>query len=272
MDNHGKILNSHILFKTSLDVMRIRRPCTIVQDLLFSLNSIIKPGVKTIDIDNYANEFISGRKGISALKGYKGFPGNVCISVNNVAAHGIGNDYVLQNGDIVTVDSTVGVDGWYGDAAWTYIAGESAPEKKRLIKASWKAMLAGIAEAVPGRTLGDIGFAISRTAARYGCSIIDDLAGHGIGRDIHEDPVILNFGTKRSGLPVVPGMVFTIEPILTLGKGDIRVHADNWSLVTEDNNLTAQFECTLAVFSNRTDILTLNSINLEKYIDFPPMF
>ena len=157
-----------------------------------------------------------------ALKGYKGFPGNVCISVNNVAAHGIGCGYVLEEGDIVTVDTTVGVDGWYGDGAWTYIAGIGTPEKKRLVKAAWKAMMAGISEAVSGKRLGDIGNAVEKTAKRNGCRVIEDLAGHGIGRDIHEEPVVLNVGKKGSGLPVVPGIVFTIEPILTLGNGDIQ--------------------------------------------------
>ncbi len=272
MDDHGARLKKHIPLKTSLDVMHMRKPCRIVEELLFSLHGFIKPGISTLDIDSFANDFILKRKGISALKGYKGFPGNVCISVNNVAAHGIGNDYLLQENDIITVDTTIGVDGWYGDGAWTYIAGKGSHDRKRLVKAAWKSMLAGVSEAVAGRKLGDIGYAVNRTANKYGCRIIEDLAGHGIGRDIHEDPVILNVGTRGSGYPVVPGMVFTIEPILTLGSSKIRLNADKWSIVTEDNSITAQFECTLAVLGARTDILTLNSINLQKYIDFPPMF
>ncbi|MDX9800318.1 MAG: type I methionyl aminopeptidase [Spirochaetia bacterium] len=265
-------MKKDIMLKTSLDVMHIRRPCRIVEELLLSLSEIVKPGIKTISIDSYASDFIKRRNGIPALKGYRGFPGNVCISVNNVAAHGIGGGYVLEEGDIVTVDTTVEVDGWYGDGAWTYIAGAGTPEKKRLIKAAWKAMLAGISEAVAGKRFGDIGSAVEKTARRYGCRVIEDLAGHGIGRDIHEEPVVLNVGEKGRGLPVVPGMVITIEPILTLGSKDIHMHTDKWSIITGDNNLAAQFECTLAVFANHTDVLTLNSINLENYIDFPPMF
>lgn len=272
MDIYGRKSNENIILKTSLDIMHIKKACKIVEELLISLGSVIKPGIKTIDIDKYAADFIFKKRGTPALKGYKGFPGNVCISVNNVAAHGIGNDYVLRDGDIVTVDSTVGVDGWYGDGAWTYIAGEGTPEKKRLIKAAWKSMLAGISESCAGKKLGDVGYAVNRTALRYGCKVIEDLAGHGIGRNIHEEPVVLNVGQKETGLPIIPGMVFTIEPILTLGSGKITFHSDDWSIMIADNNISAQFECTLAVFSSQTDVLTLSSINLQKYIDFPPMF
>jgi len=272
MDIHRKKINENIILKTSLDVLHIRKPCRIVEDLLIALGRIIKPGIKTIDIDQYAGDFIIKKKGISGLKGYMGFPGNVCISVNNVAAHGIGSDYVIRDGDIITVDATIGVDGWYGDGAWTYIAGEATPEKKKLVGAAWQAMLAGVAEAYAGKKLGDIGFSIKKTALRYGFNVVEDLAGHGIGRNIHEDPVILNFGRKGRGLSVVPGMVFTVEPIITLGTGKIRINSDEWSIMIADNKLSAQFECTLAVFRDKTDVLTLSSINLQKYIDFPPVF
>ncbi|MCL2793217.1 MAG: type I methionyl aminopeptidase [Spirochaetaceae bacterium] len=272
MDIHRKKINENIVLKTSLDVMHIKKACKIVEDLLISLGSIVKPGIKTIDIDKYAEDFIFKKKGISGLKGYMGFPGTVCISVNNVAAHGIGNDYIIKDGDIITVDATIGVDGWYGDGAWTYIAGEATSEKKRLVKAAWQAMLAGVAESLAGKKLGDVGSSIKKTALRHGCNVVEDLAGHGIGRKIHEDPVVLNFGKKGTGLPIVPGMVLTIEPIITLGSGKVRFHSDKWSIIIADNKLSAQFECTLAVFRNQTDVLTLNSINLQKYIDFPPMF
>ncbi|MCL2295328.1 MAG: type I methionyl aminopeptidase [Spirochaetes bacterium] len=264
--------SKNIVLKTSLDVLHIKKACKIVEELLIALGAVIKPGVKTIDIDKFAGDFIFKRKGASGLKGYMGFPANVCISVNNVAAHGIGCDYVIRDGDLITIDTTVGVDGWYGDGAWTYIAGEATPEKKRLVKAAWKAMLAGIAESSAGKKLGDIGASVKKTALRYGCNVVEDLAGHGIGRKIHEEPVVLHVGKKGTGLPIIPGMVFTIEPILTLGSGKVRFHSDNWSIIIADDNLSAQFECTLAVFKNQTDVLTLSNINLQKYIDFPPMF
>ena len=261
-----------IPLKTSLDVLRIKKPSKIVGELLRELSSVIKPGITTGEIDSFACSFITKKKGTSALKGYKGFPGNICISVNNVAAHGIAGDYMLCEGDILTVDSTVEVDGWYGDGAWTYIAGESNSETRRLLKGAWKSFLAGISAAVPGNRLGDIGYAVNSTAKRYGCRVLEDFAGHGIGRDIHEEPVVLNYGDRGCGLPVVPGMVITIEPILTLGKCDVVFLDDNWSIVTRDSSLTAQFECTIAVFSDRTEILTNCGINFQNYIDFPPMF
>lgn len=272
MDSICRSFKNHIPLKTSLDVLHIKKAGRIVEKLLIELGNIIKPGITTKEIDVFSEKFILLNKGKSSLKGYNGFPGAVCISVNNVAAHGFGTNYVVQDGDIITVDTTVEVDGWNGDGAWTYIAGVAELEKKQLIKVAWKAMLAGINCAIPGKTLGDIGYAVNNMTRRYGCKVIEDLAGHGIGRNIHEDPVISNFGKKGAGLPVVPGMVFTIEPIITLGKGKINIHDDGWSIVTTDDSLTAQFECTLAIFSRRTEILTMESINLQKYLDFPPIF
>ena len=244
----------------------------IASGLLRELSSVIKPGITTADIDRFSIEYIRNHKAESALKGYKGFPGNVCISVNNVAAHGIGGSYVINDGDILTVDTTVSYDGWHGDAAWTYIAGTSSPDTRRLLKGAWKCLLAGIGAATAGNRFGDIGFAVSKTAASFGCRVLEDFAGHGIGRDIHEEPVVLNCGERGAGMPVVPGMVFTIEPILTLGGSEVVFLDDKWSIVTSDSSITAQFECTIAVFSNRTEILTNNEINFQNHIDFPPMF
>ncbi len=262
----------NIPLKTSIDVLRIKKPSMIASGLLRELSAFIKPGIATEDIDRFAAEYIRKNKAESALFGYKGFPGNVCISVNNVAAHGIGGSYVLSEGDILTVDSTVGYEGWYGDAAWTYVAGKTSPEARRLIKGAWRSMLAGIEAAKAGNRFGDIGYAVSSTAAKYGCRVFEDFAGHGIGKEIHEEPVVLNFGKKGSGRPVVPGMVFTIEPILTLGKAEVVYMDDKWSIVTKDSSITAQFECTIAVFGSRTEILTNNKINFGNHIDFPPMF
>ncbi len=265
-------MTKNIPLKTSLDVLRIKKPSMIASGLLKELYGFIKPGITTAEIDRFSIDYIKKNKAESALHGYKGFPGNVCISVNNVAAHGIGGNYKLCDGDILTVDTTVGYNGWYGDAAWTYIAGNSSHNTRRLIKGAWKSLLAGIDAARAGSRFGDIGYAVSRAAEHYGCRILEDFAGHGIGRDIHEDPVVLNCGEKGCGMPVVPGMVFTIEPILTLGETEVIFLDDKWSIVTRDSSLTAQFECTLAVFGNRTEILTNNGINFQNHIDFPPMF
>ena len=265
-------MTKNIPLKTSLDVLRIKKPSMIASGLLRELSGFIRPGITTGDIDRFSIGYIRKNKAESALFGYKGFPGNVCISVNNVAAHGIGSDYILCDGDILTVDTTVGFNGWYGDAAWTYVAGKSSHAKRRLIKGAWKSMLAGIDAAKAGNRFGDIGCAVSAAAKKYGCTVLEDFAGHGIGRDIHEEPVVLHFGEKGKGQPVVPGMVFTIEPILTLGGEEIVFLDDKWSIVTKDSSLTAQFECTIAVFGNRTEILTNNEINFENHIDFPPMF
>ncbi len=265
-------MTKNIPLKTSIDVLRIKKPSMIASGLLRNLSAIIKPGITTAEIDSFSLDYIKKHKAESSLFGYKGFPGNVCISVNNVAAHGIGGNYTLCEGDILTVDTTVAYDGWHGDAAWTYAVGKISADAKRLIKAAWKSMLAGIDAAKAGRRFGDIGHAVYKSALSYGCQVLEDFTGHGIGRDIHEDPVVLNYGKKGKGLPVVPGMVFTIEPILTLGGKDFTFLDDKWSVVTKDSSITAQFECTIAVFGNRTEILTNNKINFQNHIDFPPMF
>ncbi len=265
-------MTKDIPLKTSLDVLRMKRPSMIASGLLRELSGFIKPGITTGEIDSFSLSYITRNNGKSALSGYKGFPGNVCISVNNVAAHGIGGNYIVCAGDILTVDSTVEYEGWNGDAAWTYIAGNSTPKTRRLVKAAWKSMLAGINAAAAGNRLGDIGYAVSKTAKKYGCKVLEDFAGHGIGRNIHEEPVVLNYGDKGRGLPVVPGMVITIEPILTLGENKVIFLDDKWSIVTKDSSLTAQFECTIAVFGNRTEILTNNGIYFQNHIDYPPLF
>jgi len=263
-------MDAEISFKTSVDVARIRRACKAAEKCLRSLAPCVRPGISTAELDNLAGRFLAENGAESALRGYRGFPGSICTSVNNVAAHGIPSNRELESGDVLSLDITANVDGWHGDTAWTFLVGEAAPDGRRLIRAAWQATLAGIRAAVAGQHMGDVGAAIQDAAHRLGCSVIEDYVGHGIGRALHEDPMIPNFGAPDTGLRILPGMVFTVEPMLTLGLRDVHVSSDGWTLVTTDGSLSAQFEHTVAVFRDYTEVLTFSHGLLFDSPDVPP--
>ncbi len=244
--------------KTSIEVTHIRKAGRIVSEILTRLTSYIEPDRSTKEIADQVEALLSGYEARSSIHGYCGFPAVVCTSVNHVAVHGIPDENKLKRGDIITVDLTVNLNGWHADAAWSYLVGKGSPGSRRLIRASWEATLAGIAAAKAGGRFGDIGQAVERVAKRYGCSVLDRFVGHGIGRDMHEEPMVLHTGTEGTGTPIVPGMVFTVEPILSLGRPEVFELPDGWSMVTSDHSRCAQFEHTLAIFGNRTEVLTWN--------------
>ncbi len=230
----------------------------------------MRPEATTLELDRIAEEFIRSNGAVPSLKGYKGFPCSICASVNNVAAHGIPNDYAFEEGDIVSIDITVSMDGWHGDAAWSFLVGEGDADSRRLIRAAWQAALKGVQTARAGSRFGDVGYAIKNTTAGNGCSVFEDYVGHGIGERMHEEPMVLNFGHRGAGQKIVPGMVFTIEPIVTLGEQGMSRLDDGWTLVTADNKPSAQFEHTIAVFRDYTEVLTFSGGSLEEHLDFPP--
>ncbi len=255
--------NMDVKFKTSLEVARIRKSGKLLEKVFLDLGFFIIPGISTQDISDFCTEIIIKNNANLSLKGYKGYPSAICTSVNSIAVHGLPGEYVLNEGDIITVDIIIDIDGWYGDGAYTYMVGTVNNDVLRLYKAAKEATFAGIKAARAGKRMGDIGFAISKTASRWGCSVLEELAGHGIGLSIHEDPVVLPTGEADLGLPIVPGMVFTIEPVLTLGNGKIRTLEDGWSIVSNDGQFTAQFEHTIAIFSNHTDVLTSPELSFD---------
>jgi methionyl aminopeptidase len=261
-----------IPLKTSIDVARIRRASRTAESVLKALHGLLRPGMSTMQVDGICADLIDTSGCTPALRGYRGFTGCICTSVNAVAAHGVPGAEVLREGDIVTIDLTVEYDGWYSDAAWTYVIGSASPEARRLVKTAWQSLLAGILAARAGGRIGDIGAAVKRTAERNGCAVLEDFAGHGIGRSMHEEPVVLHTGTPGMGMPIVPGMVFTIEPVLCLGTPEYRLLEDGWSCRTSDGSLAAQFEHTIAVFRDRTEILTSSHGNIRRCLDFPPVF
>ncbi len=263
-------MKAEINLKTSVEVAQIRRACRIAEECLRRLDGDMKPGITTRKLDELAGKYLDSVRADSALRGYRGFPGNICASVNNVAAHGVPSDYVLEEGDVVSLDITVRAGGWHGDAAWTYIVGKGSVERRRLLRAAWSACLAGVKAAVAGGRIGDIGCAIQAASRKLGCSVAEDYVGHGIGREMHEDPMILNFGEQDTGMRIVPGMVFTVEPIVSLGAAEFRLSADGWTLATEDGSVSAQFEHTVAVFKDRTEVLTFSHGDIFSHLDFPP--
>ena len=261
-----------VRFKTSLEVSRIKRSCRIIESIFDDLGPFIIPGKSTNEIADFCKISMDKKFARSSILGYKGYPSTICTSVNSVAVHGLPGEYILAEGDIITVDIILNTDGWHGDGAYTYIVGKGNADILRLYRAAKEATNAGIKAAKAGNRLGDVGFAISNTAARWGCRVFESLAGHGIGLDVHEDPVVLPIGEPHVGLPVVPGMVFTIEPVLTIGSGKIRTMDDGWSIVTEDGRQTAQFEHTIAIFGNRTEVLTKPELSFEFEKHNPPPF
>jgi methionyl aminopeptidase len=244
-----------IPLKTSAEVARMRVPGRLLAGILSELASRITEGANLRDIDAWCSRRLS-QSGAEASQRRMGFPGSACVSVNNIAAHGVPENRRLEAGDLVTVDISTRVEGWGADAAWTYLVGVGSADARRLLRAAWRATNAGIAACRAGRRLGDVAAVIEHTATRHGCSVVREFTGHGIGRSLHETPAVANAGSPGIGTPVVPGMTLTIEPVLSLGSGEVRKLADGWTYVSADGALTAQFEQTVAVFSDHTEVLT----------------
>ncbi len=230
----------------------------IVASTLEFLKDKIKPGVKAIELDGWAEEFIKGKGAQLAFKGYRGFPGNICVSVNEEVVHGIPGPKALKEGDIVSVDVGVLKDGFYADGAWTFPVGRISGEAKKLLEVTRRALEAGISQAKAGNRIGDVSFAVQSVAEKEGYSVVRELTGHGIGRKMHEEELnVPNFGISGTGLLLKEGMTFAIEPMVNIGTYKIRTLGDNWTVVTEDGSLSAHFEHTIAVTKNGGEILTL---------------
>src|SRR5947208_512844 len=220
------------------------------------LRSKCRPGVTTGELDEAARRFIESQGAKPSFLGYRGFPGSICASPNSMVVHGIPGPYELKKGDVVSLDVGVTKDGWVADAAITVALPPVSVEAARLLEVTQRALLAGVAEARPGSHLGDISSAIQRTVEADGLSIIRSLVGHGIGRAMHEDPQIPNFGEPGHGARLEPGMVLAIEPMVNAGGPGVRVGEDNWAVYSEDGSLAAHFEFTVAVTDDGPRVLT----------------
>jgi methionyl aminopeptidase len=239
------------------DQVKLRRAGRVAAETLALIGERIRPGVTTLEIDRWVREDTARRGGIPSQLGYKGFPAAVCTSRNHVVCHGIPNGAErLVEGDIVNVDVTTLLDGFHGDTSETFFVGEPSAEARRVVELSRRCRDAGIAAVRQGARLGDIGAAIAELAAAEGCSVVRDYGGHGIGRVMHAPPHVHHVGRRGSGLRLRAGMVFTIEPMINLGSPEVRVLDDDWTVVTADGKLSAQFEHTVLVTADGAEVLT----------------
>ena len=248
-----------ITLKTPQDVEAIARAGAILARLFEAMPARIRAGVSTAELDRFADGFIRAFPGAKpAFKGLYGFPRSVCISVNEEVVHGIpSSKRVLREGDLLSFDAGVRLEGWYADAAITYPVGEIDAGARRLLDVTREAMLRGIAAATVGSRLGDIGHAVQQTAEAAGFSVVRDLVGHGIGREPHEEPQVPNFGRPGRGLALEAGMVICIEPMVNEGRPEVRTLADRWTVVTADQGRSAHFEHTVAVQADDPQVLTV---------------
>ncbi|MQY77331.1 MAG: type I methionyl aminopeptidase [Spirochaeta sp.] len=263
-------MKKYIPLKTSWEVDKIRKSCQLAEEILKDLICRVAPGVTPHNLDRLAAEMVEKSGARRAIPG--DFPGTICVSVNEIAVHGIPSSLPLKEGDLLTIDLSLSLDGWCGDGAWCCLVGSGNDDTRRLLKATWRASQAGIAAARAGGRLGDIGYAINQEAVANRCCVIEECAGHGLGTSLHEEPVIPNTGMPGAGDRIVPGMVFTIEPVLSLGSCAISKVPDGWGMVTSDGSVTAQFEHTVAVFRDFTEVLTFPTATIGDHLDFPPSF
>lgn len=245
-----------IRLKEPHQIQGIKKCGNLLMSVLNQVEEMIKPGLETNEINTFVHEEIIKAGATPAPLNYRGFPKSVCVSVNEVICHGIPGKRVLKDGDIVNVDITPILDGYFADASKTFFVGTPTKEGEKIVNVAAESLKRGIETIAPGATLGDIGYAIQNYAEACGCSVVREFVGHGVGIDFHEQPQILHFGTRGKGICLVPGMVFTIEPMINLGKRDLHVLEDRWTAVTNDGSLSAQFEQTLLVTENGWESLT----------------
>lgn len=237
----------------------MRKAGRLAAEVLDYITDYVVPGVTTEKLDQLCHDFITDHNAVPAPLNYKGFPKSICTSINHVVCHGIPGERELVEGDIMNIDVTVILDGWYGDTSRMYGAGEKIPTKARLLcDATYEALMVGIEAVKPGATLGDIGHAIQTYAEERRFSVVRDFCGHGIGRVFHTPPSVLHYGTPKTGTILKPGMFFTIEPMINTGGYQTKVLSDGWTAVTKDRSLSAQFEHTLAVTEDGYEIFTLS--------------
>jgi methionyl aminopeptidase len=246
-----------IICKSPAEIERLRRSGRIARGLLEELRERAQPGVSTLELEKYIERRIAQLGARSAFKGYRGYPCCLCTSVNNEVIHGIPSERCLKRGDILSLDLGVVVDGYYGDSAITVPVGEIPDSAQRLLRVTQEALQLAIEQARVGNRLGDISATVQRHAEENGYSVVREFVGHGIGRQLHEEPQIPNFGQPGHGPVLKQGMVLAIEPMINAGGPAVRVLADNWTAVTADGALSAHFEHMVAVSRNGPDILTL---------------
>ncbi len=245
-----------IFLKTDEEIEIQRESSLLVGKTLAEVARRIRPGIKTIELDRVAEEYIRDHHAEPGFKGYGGFPATLCISVNDQVVHGIPGNNELRDGDIVSVDCGVLMNGFYGDSAYTFEIGEVAADVRDLVSATKQSLAKGIEVAIDGMRIGDIGFAIQSFIDPYGYGIVRELVGHGVGRKLHEKPEVPNYGRRGSGIKLLTGMVIAIEPMINMGVRNVKQEQDGWTIKTADGKPSAHFEHTVAVRNGRADVLS----------------
>ncbi len=246
-----------IILKSKDEIEQMRIAGQLAADVLRMIRPHVQPGVMTGELDEICHEYITKEQAaIPAPLNYRGFPRSICTSVNHVICHGIPGEKRLKDGDIVNIDITVIKDGWHGDTSKMFLVGKPTIKGKRISDIAYRSMVTGIELVRPGIRLGDIGHTIQRYAEGHGCSVVREYCGHGIGKGFHEDPQVLHYGRANTGETLLPGMVFTIEPMINLGRRDTKLLPDGWTVVTRDRSLSAQWEHTIAVTEDGHEVLT----------------
>ena len=257
-DTRGRVTKDGIRIYEDADFAGMRTAGRVAAEILDMMGPMVEPGVSTAALDDFIREEIVRRGVVSATIGYKGYQHASCISVNHVVCHGIPGAKVLADGDILNIDVTVIVDGWFGDTSRMYVAGTAPRKAERLIEVTHESLMRGIAAVKPGNTFGDIGYAIQAYVEANRMSVVRDFCGHGLGRVFHAPPNVLHYGRPGKGAVLEEGMFFTIEPMVNLGRPETKTLADDWTAVTRDKSLSAQFEHSIGVTAIGCEIFTLS--------------
>jgi methionyl aminopeptidase len=251
--------------KTEEELAIIRESAQILGKAHGEIAKVIRPGVRTITLDKLAEEYIRDNGGVPSFKNYRGFPASLCISVNEVVVHGFPGNYELKEGDVISIDCGVQFKGYHSDSAYTYPLEGVKAETLMLLERTYDSLYLGIAQAKAGNRIGDVAFAIQSYVESFGYGVVRELVGHGVGKKLHEDPEVPNYGKRGKGVKIVPGMVFAIEPMINQGTRNVVQERDGWTIRTADKKPSAHFEHMVAIYKDRTEILTTHKYIEENY-------
>jgi methionyl aminopeptidase len=255
-----------VKYKSEDEIQLMRESAQILGKAHGEVAGLIRPGVKTKELDEIAESYIRDHKGVPSFKHYRGtFPSALCISVNEVVVHGIPGEYELKEGDIVTIDCGVQFKGYHSDSAYTYPLEGAKPEVLALLDRTYDSLFLGIDQAKAGNRIGDIGYAIQSHVEQFGYGVVRELVGHGVGKSLHEDPEVPNYGKRGKGVKIMPGMVFAIEPMINMGTRNVVQERDGWTIRTKDRKPSAHFEHMVAIYEDKTEVLTTHKYIEEKY-------
>lgn len=254
-----------IYYKTKEEIELIQQSSLLVGKTLAEVAKIIRPGIKTIELDKVAETFIRDHKAIPAFKGYNGFPATLCISVNDVVVHGFPGDEILKEGDIVSVDCGTFMNGFYGDSAYTFAVGEVSDEKRLLMERTKESLYLGIKVAKAGNRIGNIGYEVQTYVESFGYGVVRDLVGHGIGTNLHESPEVPNYGRRGDGIMLKPGLVICIEPMINMGTRNVTQDRDGWTIRTADRRPSAHYEHQIAI-TNKEPLILSSFDEIEKVL------